>query len=176
MNSVIQSLTPESLAKYFDHTLLRPNATRKDFVVFCEDCKKYGFKMAAINPGAVELCKKLLQNSDVRVGAAIGFPLGQTTIESKVFETRDAIEKGADEKLGVPFYDGCDNKFDEMRAKMKGVDKAAEDYRFTIFYDPDSDTYWIDNSLQLFFENQEAVITTYLKENGYQLISMTGEK
>ena len=97
MNSVIQSLTPESLAKYFDHTLLRPNATRKDFVVFCEDCKKYGFKMAAINPGAVELCKKLLQNSDVRVGAAIGFPLGQTTIESKVFETRDAIEKGADE-------------------------------------------------------------------------------
>ena len=52
---------------------------------------------------------------------------------------------------------------------MKGVDKAAEDYRFTIFYDPDSNTYWIDNSLQLFFENQEAVITTYLKENGYHL-------
>ena len=86
------------------------------------------------------------------------------------------LEKDADEKLGVPFYDGCDNKFDEMIAKRKGVDKAAEDYRFTILYDPDSDTYWIDNSLQLFFENQEAVITTYLKENGYQLISMTGEK
>ena len=88
--------------------------------------------------------------------------------DSKCFEL-GCLEKGDDEKLGVPFYDGCDNKFDEMIAKMKGVDKAAEDYRFTIFYDPDSNTYWIDNSLQLFFENQEAVITTYLKENGYHL-------
>lgn len=61
-------------------------------------------------------------------------------------------------------------------AMMKGVDKAAEDYRFTIFYDPDTDTYWVDNSLELFFENQEDVIARYLKENGYQLISMTGEK
>ena len=86
------------------------------------------------------------------------------------------LEKDADEKLGVPFYDGCDKKFDEMIAKMKGVDKAAEDYRFTIFYDPDTDTYWVDNSLELFFENQEDVIARYLKENGYQLISMTGEK
>lgn len=59
-----------------------------------------------------------------------------------------------------------------MIAKMKGVDKVAEDYRFTIFYDPDSDTYWIDNSLQLFFENQEAVIATYLKDNGYELIEV----
>ena len=119
MNSVIQSLTPESLAKYFDHTLLRPNATRKDFVVFCEDCKKYGFKMAAINPGAVELCKKLLQNSDVRVGAAIGFPLGQTTIESKVFETRDAIEKGADEiDYVVNLTQLKDGNYDFVRKEM----------------------------------------------------------
>ena len=41
---------------------------------------------------------------------------------------------------------------------------------------PDTDTYWVDNSLELFFENQEDVIARYLKENGYQLISMTGEK
>lgn len=60
-------------------------------------------------------------------------------------------------------------KFDEMIAKMKGVDKAAEDYRFTIFYDPDTDTYWVDNSLELFFENQEDVIARYLKENRYHL-------
>ena len=81
--------------------------------------------------------------------------------DSKWFDL-GCLERGDDEKLGVSFYDGCDN--------------TAEDYRFTIFYDPDSNTYWVDNSLQLFFENQEAVIATYLKENGYQLISMTGEK
>lgn len=55
---------------------------------------------------------------------------------------------------------------------MKGVDKAAEDYRFTIFYDPDTDTYWVDNSLELFFENQKEVIMTYLKDNGYDLIKV----
>lgn len=132
MNSVIQSLTPESLAKYFDHTLLRPNATRKDFVVFCEDCKKYGFKMAAINPGAVELCKKLLQNSDVRVGAAIGFPLGQTTIESKVFETRDAIEKGADEiDYVVNLTQLKDGNYDFVRKEMQEIVEVCKAHDVT---------------------------------------------
>ena len=95
--------------------------------------------------------------------------------DSKWFDL-GCLERGDDEKLGVSFYDGCDNNFNKMIAKMKGVDKAAEDYRLTIFYDPDTDTYWVDNSLELFFENQEDVIARYLKENGYQLISMTGEK
>ncbi|WP_410081536.1 hypothetical protein, partial [Ruminococcus sp.] len=66
----------------------------------------------------------------------------------------------------------CDNNFKKMIAKMKGVDKSAEDYRFTIFYDPDTDTYWVDNSLELFFENQKEVIMTYLKDNGYDLIKV----
>ena len=95
--------------------------------------------------------------------------------DSKWFDL-GCLERGDDEKLGVSFYDGCDNNFDIMIVKMKGVDKAAEDYRVTIFYDPDTDTYCVDNSLELFFENQEDVIARYLKENGYQLISMTGEK
>ena len=95
--------------------------------------------------------------------------------DSKWFDL-GCLERGDDEKLGVSFYDGCDNNFNKMIAKMKGVDKAAEDYRFTIFYDPDSNTYWVDNSLQLFFENQEAVIATYLKENGYYLIGETSKK
>lgn len=70
--------------------------------------------------------------------------------DSKWFDL-GCLERGDDEKLGVSFYDGCDNNFNKMIAKMKGVDKAAEDYRFTIFYDPDTDTYWVDNSLELFF-------------------------
>ena len=53
--------------------------------------------MVAINPAQISLCKELLDGSPVHVGAAIGFPLGQTTLECKVFETNDAIEKGADE-------------------------------------------------------------------------------
>lgn len=53
--------------------------------------------MAAINSAPVKFCKNVLQNSSVHVGAAIGFPLGQTTIEDKVFETKQAIADGADE-------------------------------------------------------------------------------
>jgi len=89
--------TPEGLGNIFDHTLLKPYAKREDFVKLCDESKLYGFKMVAINPAATELCSELLKGSKVLVGAAIGFPLGQNTIETKVFETKDAIEKGAGE-------------------------------------------------------------------------------
>lgn len=90
-------MTAKELARYFDHTLLKAYATEDDFRAFCADCAAYGFAMAAINPAPVALCKQLLRDTPVHVGAAIGFPLGQNTIETKLFETRDAIANGADE-------------------------------------------------------------------------------
>ncbi len=92
-----ENLTPEILAKYFDQTLLKAYASEKDFEVFCAESAKYHFKMVAINSVPVKMCKKFLADSDVLVGAAIGFPLGQTTVENKVHETRQAIADGADE-------------------------------------------------------------------------------
>lgn len=91
------NLTPAQLAKYFDQTLLKAYASDEDFRAFCEESAKYHFKMVAINSAPVKKCKSLLKDSDVLVGAAIGFPLGQTTIEDKVYETEKAIEEGADE-------------------------------------------------------------------------------
>ncbi|MBR4761307.1 MAG: deoxyribose-phosphate aldolase [Clostridia bacterium] len=91
------NLTPESLAKYFDQTLLKAYVTEDDFRAFCEESDRYGFAMVAINSAPVKFCKNVLKNSSVHVGAAIGFPLGQTTIEDKVFETEQAIKDGADE-------------------------------------------------------------------------------
>ncbi len=90
-------MNSETLAKYFDHTLLKAYATDSDFDAFCADCAKYSFAMAAINSAPVSYVKERLKNTSVHVGAAIGFPLGQTTIASKVFETKDAIANGADE-------------------------------------------------------------------------------
>lgn len=90
-------MTAKELARYFDHTLLKAYATEEDFRAFCADCAAYGFAMAAINPAPVALCKQLLEGTPVHVGAAVGFPLGQNTIETKLFETRDAIANGADE-------------------------------------------------------------------------------
>ena len=90
-------LTAKELANMFDQTLLKPYAKEEDFKKLCEESIEYGFKMVAINSAATALCKKYLMGTDVHIGAAISFPLGQTTIEAKVFETKNAIENGADE-------------------------------------------------------------------------------
>lgn len=91
------SFTVSELASYFDHTMLKAYASHRDFEKLCDEARKYGFRMVAINPAQVVLCRKLLQGTSVHVGAAIGFPLGQSTVQTKVFETMDAIENGADE-------------------------------------------------------------------------------
>jgi len=87
----------EKLAKMIDHTLLRADATASELKQLCQEAEKYGFKMVAINSYPVKQCRKYLKDSSVHVGAAIGFPLGQTTIAAKVFEVEDAIQNGADE-------------------------------------------------------------------------------
>lgn len=91
------NLTPEALAKYFDQTLLKPFVTEDRLREFCLESDHYGFAMIAINSAPVKFCREVLKNSSVHVGAAIGFPLGQTTIKDKVYETKQAILEGADE-------------------------------------------------------------------------------
>lgn len=90
-------ITAEQLANMVDHTNLKAFADNGMFEKLCGEAKQYQFKMVAINPAQIKRCKELLQGSPVHVGAAIGFPLGQTTLECKVVETEDAISKGADE-------------------------------------------------------------------------------
>ena len=87
----------KDLAQMVDHTQLRSYAVTEDFEKLCKEAADYGFKMVAINSYPVKLCSRLLKGTGVHVGAAIGFPLGQTTIENKVHETKQAIEDGADE-------------------------------------------------------------------------------
>ena len=94
---VKEMVTVEQLANMIDHTNLKAFADDAAFEKLCDEAKKYNFKMVAINPAQTVKCKKKLEGSPVHVGAAIGFPLGQTTLECKIFETKDAIEKGADE-------------------------------------------------------------------------------
>lgn len=97
MNEIIANLSVKQLAGMIDHTFLKPFGTAENIEKLCAEARKYEFAMVAINPAEVETCVKLLEGSPVRVGAAIGFPLGQTTTECKAFETRNAIAKGATE-------------------------------------------------------------------------------
>ena len=93
----IEQLTEKTLAGMFDHTNLKAFADRGAMEKLCREAKTYGFAMVAINSVQAGLCRELLAGTPVHVGAAISFPLGQTTIETKVFETKDALKNGADE-------------------------------------------------------------------------------
>ena len=90
-------MTKEELARIFDHTFLKAYASRDDFIQLCNEAKSIGAAMVAINSEPVKLCKELLQGTNIHVGAAISFPLGQTTLDIKLAETKQAIDDGADE-------------------------------------------------------------------------------
>jgi deoxyribose-phosphate aldolase len=80
-----------------DHTLLKPEATEDQIRQLCQEAASYCFASVCINPVWIELCAKLLRRSGVKVCTVIGFPLGADTSETKAYETRDAIGKGANE-------------------------------------------------------------------------------
>ncbi len=89
--------TLEEITQYIDHTLLKPYASKEAMQAFCNEAKELKVKMVAINSYYTKFCKELLKDTTIHVGAAISFPLGQTTIESKVFDTENAISIGATE-------------------------------------------------------------------------------
>lgn len=92
-----RTYTLDALSRLVDHTNLHADATEADMKKLCDEAREYHFKMVAINSGQSARCAKYLAGTDIHVGAAIGFPLGQTSIASKVFETQDAIANGATE-------------------------------------------------------------------------------
>lgn len=85
------------IAKYIDHTLLKPEATKEQIEKLCADAKQYNFASVCVNPTWVKLASELLQATDVKVCTVIGFPLGATTSETKAFEAVNAVTNGAEE-------------------------------------------------------------------------------
>lgn len=89
-------MTKQEIAKIIDHTLLKP-AKESQIVSLCQEAKQYGFASVCVNPCHVKLAAKELAGSDVKVCTVIGFPLGENTTQTKVFETKNAIKNGATE-------------------------------------------------------------------------------
>ncbi|WP_219835500.1 deoxyribose-phosphate aldolase [Paenibacillus sp. R14(2021)] len=90
-------LTGAALAAYFDHTLLKPEATFSDIVKLCTEAKQNKFATVCINPYWVSEAAEQLQGTGVGITTVIGFPLGASSTFSKVAEARDAIAAGATE-------------------------------------------------------------------------------
>jgi len=88
---------PRDLARYIDHTLLRPDATASEIDRLCREAKEHGFAAVCINPAWAKRAAENLRGTKVRVASVVGFPFGATTPEVKAMEARRAVRDGARE-------------------------------------------------------------------------------
>ena len=89
--------TPGQVAAMIDHTNLKAYATKDDFQKLCDEARRYGFKSVAVNTYPVKMCREMLAGSGVLTGAAVAFPLGQTSVRTKLAEAANAIADGCQE-------------------------------------------------------------------------------
>ncbi|MBQ1444342.1 MAG: deoxyribose-phosphate aldolase [Renibacterium sp.] len=87
----------ENIASFIDHTLLKPEASEADVLRVCAEAVQYGFKSVCVNPVWVKTVHRALRESAVLTCSVVGFPLGATPTDVKVFEARGATLDGADE-------------------------------------------------------------------------------
>ncbi len=116
------------LNKYIDHTLLKATATKDEIRKLCKEAVKNDFYAVCVNSCFVEYAKQYLDDSDVKLAAVIGFPLGAMDIESKVYEAKKAIDLGADEidmVINIGFLKSCDYLF--VRNEIEAVKNVIGD-------------------------------------------------
>jgi len=95
--AAVPALAPSDVAKYIDHTMLRPEAPNAAFDKLCQEAVQYKFLSVCVNSCRIAYVARKLQGTGVRVCSVVGFPLGAMTSRSKAFETREALSDGASE-------------------------------------------------------------------------------
>ncbi|MDR5591915.1 deoxyribose-phosphate aldolase [Christiangramia sp. SM2212] len=116
------------LNKYIDHTYLKPTAISEDIKKLCDEALEYSFYAVCVNSSYVKLAKDHLEDSEVKIAATIGFPLGASSSASKVCEAENCINDGADEidmVINIGFLE--DGKFDEVQKEILEIKKAIGD-------------------------------------------------
>lgn len=83
--------------KYFDHTLLKADATREQILRICREAAEYDFASVCVNSCHVKMCADALASTDVKVATVVGFPLGAMSTQGKLVETEVALKDGAKE-------------------------------------------------------------------------------
>ncbi len=86
-----------NIAKYIDHTILKPDTTKEKVKEICAEAKEHKFYSVCVNGNNVAFAYDELKGSEVKVAAVVGFPLGAMTSEAKAFETKNVIDNGAKE-------------------------------------------------------------------------------
>ena len=120
-------LAKDEMARFIDHTLLKPAATREDIKHLCQEALDFNFYSVCVNPVYVSFASKILEGSDVKVCCVVGFPFGANVSEVKAFEAEKAILDGADEidmVINLGALKSGDLK--EVRKDIKGVVRKAK--------------------------------------------------
>ena len=116
------------LNKYIDHTVLKATASSADVQKLCEEAIEHEFYSVCVNGCYVADAKHLLQGTDVKVAAVVGFPLGAMTTASKVFEAKEAIENGASEiDMVINVAKLKDGEFDYVENEIRLIKEAIGD-------------------------------------------------
>ena len=112
--------------KFIDHTVLKATSTKEDVKKLCEEAIKYDFMSVCINPCFAKDAHEFLQGSGVLTCTVIGFPLGANTIATKVFETKDAIQNGAEEiDMVINIGKAKEHDYDYIEEEIRAVVEAA---------------------------------------------------
>ena len=115
-----------NLAKYIDHTLLSPTAQKEEILKLCTEADQYGFFSVCVQPSWVSTAHEALKDSEVKVCTVIGFPHGATSSETKAFETKNAIENGADEiDMVINLGQLKDGNLEYVKSDIQSVVDAA---------------------------------------------------
>ena len=117
------------LAKFIDHTLLKPGATRAQIEALCAEAAEHNFATVCVNGSRVELAYSLLEESNVQVATVVGFPLGAMEADVKRYETEAAIDAGAGEidmVMNVGRF--IDGDHDLIVREIRDVVEAADDH------------------------------------------------
>lgn len=120
-------LTGPEVARYIDHTLLKPDCTKQQIITLCDEAKEYNFATVCINPYWVPLAAKELKGSNIGITTVVGFPLGSTTTYSKIVEAKDSIFNGATEidmVMNVSALKSGD--LDAVKKDVEGVVRACK--------------------------------------------------
>lgn len=126
------------LAKYIDHTLLSPSATRQDISKICAEAQEYGFFAVCVNPFHVRQAVRELASSRTVVATVIGFPLGANLMDIKIAEAQRAISEGAEE-LDMVINVGAlkDRDLDYITEEIKAIIKIAKDHLVKVIIETD---------------------------------------
>ena len=116
------------LNKYIDHTILKATASSSDVQKLCEEAIEHEFYSVCVNGCYVAAAKQLLQGTDVKVAAVVGFPLGAMTTAAKVFEAKEAVENGASEiDMVINVAKLKDGEFEYVENEIRQIKEAIGD-------------------------------------------------